>query len=87
MSKRYATFAVMTAALIALTTLLAGCGKPDTPAQQAQEDLDSKSEFRAIYDPLHFKPAIASASNVSTTKASFIVRISLPSPAKIIIRD
>jgi hypothetical protein len=63
MSKRYATFAVVTAALISLTALLAGCGKPDTPAQQAQEDLDSKSAFRASYDPIHFKPAIASASN------------------------
>jgi hypothetical protein len=63
MSKRYATFAVVTAALISLTTLLAGCGESGSPAQQAREDLESKSELSASYDPLHFKPAIASATN------------------------
>ena len=63
MSKRFAIFGVITAALISLVALLAGCGKPGTPEQQAQEDMDSKSHLRASYDPIHFKPAIMSASN------------------------
>jgi uncharacterized membrane protein len=63
MSKRFAIVGVVTAALISLVALLAGCGKPETAEQQAQEDMDSKSHLRASYDPIHFKPAIASASN------------------------
>lgn len=63
MSKRFAIFRVATVALISLVALLAGCGKPGTPEQQTQEDLDSKSHLRASYDPIHFKPAIASATN------------------------
>ncbi len=63
MNKRFAILRVVTAAWISLVVLLAGCGKPGTPEQQAQEDMDSKSHLRASYDPIHFKPAILSASN------------------------
>jgi hypothetical protein len=63
MSKRYSIIGFVTVALISLVALLAGCGKTGTPEQQAQEDMDSKSHLRAIYDPLHFKPAIMSATN------------------------
>jgi hypothetical protein len=63
MSKRYASFAIVTAALVSLAMLLAGCGKPEIQEQQSQEDPDSKSLLRASYDPIHFRPAIASASN------------------------
>jgi hypothetical protein len=63
MNERYSRIEFVTAALILLVVFLAGCGKPDAPRQQAQEDVDSNSHLRATYDPLHFKPAIANASN------------------------
>lgn len=63
MSTRYATLTLVTATLIALAAVLGGCGKSGAPAQLAQEDPDSKSHLRATYDPLHFKPAITTASN------------------------
>jgi hypothetical protein len=51
------------AGLISLAALLNGCGNSAPPEQQVQEDMDSRSHFRATYDPLHFKPAITTASN------------------------
>ena len=63
MNKRYSIIGFVAAALIPLFMLLVGCGKPADSKQQAKEELDNKSLFRATYDPLHFKPAIASASN------------------------
>ena len=56
MNKRFAILRVVTAAWISLVVLLAGCGKPETAELQAQEDMDSKSHLRAIYDPIHFRP-------------------------------
>ncbi|MBP9228896.1 MAG: hypothetical protein KBF41_12480 [Azonexus sp.] len=63
MKIRYSIIGLITAALIPLISLTAGCGKQSVPEPRTQEDIDSKSHFRATYDPLHFKPAIASATN------------------------
>jgi hypothetical protein len=63
MNARHSIIGFVAAALIPLVALLASCGNPATPEQHAQEDMDSKSLHRATYDPLHFKPAILSASN------------------------
>lgn len=64
MSERYPIIGPVMAVLISFVALLAGCGNQSAPEQQAQEeDIDSKSHLRAVYSPLHFQPAIASASN------------------------
>ena len=63
MSTRSLIIGFVTAAVISLTALLAGCGKSAPPEQQVQEDLDSKSLLRATYSPLHLKANIASATN------------------------
>ncbi|AXS79540.1 hypothetical protein HYN24_05630 [Dechloromonas sp. HYN0024] len=63
MKIRYSIIGFINVVLISLVALTAGCGKQNAPEQQTQEDSDSKSHFRATYDPIHFKPAIANASN------------------------
>jgi hypothetical protein len=63
MNKRHSIARFVVAGLISLAALLNGCGNSAPPEQHAQEDMDSKSLHRATYDPLHFKPAILSASN------------------------
>jgi hypothetical protein len=49
--------------VIAAATLLAGCDNRGAPDQRGQADVEPKDLIRATYDPLHFKPAIASATN------------------------
>lgn len=63
MKTRYSVTGYVSATLIALVLLAGGCGEQVTPQQAGQEDMDSKSHLRATYDPLHFKPAIDSATN------------------------
>jgi hypothetical protein len=63
MNIRYSIIGAVTAVLIPLVSLMAGCGNQSVPQQQTLEDMDSKSHFRATYDPLHFKPAITTATN------------------------
>jgi hypothetical protein len=63
MKDRYLIARFTMVPLILLAVLLAGCGKPDAPEQQVQEAGEGKSLLSATYDPVHFKPAIANASN------------------------